>query len=199
MRRQWKDVIVQLLKPPRCAGDPDLDPTNPPDPSAVPSVGRHRSRWREAPRFERRTCAAGHSILQVKGNVITSDGNRRMSPGWKRPSLRGALSKPPALLAPMHRSRDEWESLPHTDGEPITKGGMKSGGDRFLSAHCPCRPCPTGTRRSGSHGHRASQRSNMSARGRPVPVCESDSLGDGMAMALMGLYDPDLRIVLYGT
>jgi len=62
----------------------------------------------------------------------------------------------------MHRCRDEWESLPHTDGEPITQGGMKSGGDRFLSAHCPCRPCPTGTRRSGSHGHGASQRSNMS-------------------------------------
>jgi hypothetical protein len=36
-----------------------------------------------------------------------------------------------------------------------------------------------------------------SARGRSVPVCEFDSLGDGMAMALMGLYDLDLRIVLY--
>jgi hypothetical protein len=45
-----------------------------------------------------------------------------MSQGRKRPSLRGALSKPAALLAPTHRSRDEWESLPHTDGAPVTQG-----------------------------------------------------------------------------
>ncbi len=66
----------------------------------------------------------------------------------------------------------------------------------FRRLICPCRPGSIGTRRSGSHGRRASQLSNMSARGRPVPVCEFDRLGDGMAMALMGLYDPDLRIVL---
>jgi len=56
-----------------------------------------------------------------------------MSQGWKRPSLRGALISPRHFSLPCTDPGTSGKRLPHTDGEPVTQGRLKSGGDRFLA------------------------------------------------------------------